>query len=142
MVLSEGAKQFTTSTDEDAGISRVAFRLGTHALLFELQLPKRNDPEFTTFKLGSVTKQRTDAAAYKAWEQACRSKWRALLLSVKAKLVSVAAGVESFEEAFLASLVVNNEGRSQRFGNLAVKAIHESYTQPGGLPQLMAGPTT
>jgi len=139
MVLSEGAKQFTTSNDEDAGVARIAFRLKNHALLFELQLPKRDALEFTSYRLGSRVKTRTPDAAFKSWEQACRAKWRALLLTVKAKLVSVASGVESFEEAFLAALVVNNEGRSQRFGNLAVKAIHDSYTRPGGLPQLISG---
>lgn len=34
-----------------------------------------------------------------------RSKWRALLLVVRARLESVAAGIETFEEAFLANTV-------------------------------------
>jgi hypothetical protein len=35
-----------------------------------------------------------------------RQKWRALLLCIKAKLESVASGIETFEEAFLAHVVM------------------------------------
>lgn len=138
LVLSEGASRFTTSSDEDRGVAMVAFRLHNHSLLFELKLPKRDAQAFHTYKLGSVTKRREPAAAFKLWEQACRAQWRALFLAVKAKLVSVAAGVETFEDAFLSAIVVNDSGKARRFGELAVKAIQESYVR-GGPPQLMAG---
>lgn len=39
-------------------------------------------------------------------EQAARAKWRALLLCIKAKLESVEAGIETFEDAFLAHVVM------------------------------------
>lgn len=39
-------------------------------------------------------------------EGAARERWRALFLTLKAKLVSVEAGVETFEEAFLPHLVL------------------------------------
>jgi len=39
-------------------------------------------------------------------DQLRRSLWRSLLLSIKAKLESVAAGIETFEEAFLAHVVM------------------------------------
>lgn len=38
--------------------------------------------------------------------QSRRQKWRALLLCIKAKLESVASKIESFEEAFLAHVVM------------------------------------
>lgn len=83
--------------------------------------------------------RRTVPEQLAAQEQACRSSWRALLLVIKAKLVSVESGVESFEEAFLAQLVVkDDEGRSVRFGTRAVRAINEAYTR-NGPPQLMLG---
>ncbi|WP_210386043.1 hypothetical protein [Phyllobacterium sp. SYP-B3895] len=47
---------------------------------------------------------RTKDQQLQAWEQACRSRWRALLLSIKAKLESVEAGIETFEDAFLAHI--------------------------------------
>jgi hypothetical protein len=39
-------------------------------------------------------------------ERTRRQKWRALLLCIKAKLESVASGIETFEEAFLAHVVM------------------------------------
>ena len=38
--------------------------------------------------------------------QARRSQWRALMLCIKAKLESVASNIETFEEAFLAHVVM------------------------------------
>lgn len=139
LVISEGGKNFTTSHDSDKGTAMVAFRLAGHMLLFELTLPKVEEYRYKPTKRAYGPKpERTDAERVRAWEQACRAKWRALLLSVKAKLVSVAAGVETFEDAFLGSIMVNNEGRAQRFSKIAVKAIAESY-KGNGLPQLIAG---
>lgn len=103
-------------------------------VMFELPLPKADG-----FKVNGLRRTRTPEKQHDAWEQACRSSWRALLLAIKAKLVSVESGVESFEEAFLAQLVVrDDEGRSVRFGTRAVKAIAEAYTRNGS-PQLMLG---
>ena len=103
-------------------------------VMFELPLPK---PEL--FRLDGRRRPRTVEKQHDAWEQGCRSSWRALFLAIKAKLVSVASGVESFEEAFLAQIVVPAEaGGSERFGKRAVKAIAESYVS-NGPPRLMLG---
>lgn len=103
-------------------------------VMFELPLPKTDG-----FRLNGLRHQRTPEKQHQAWEQACRSSWRALLLAIKAKLVSVESGVESFEEAFLAQLVVqDDQGRAVRFGTRAVKAIAEAYVR-NGPPQLLLG---
>lgn len=86
------AKQFGTATDHDRHEARVQFRLHDRIVRFVIGLP---DPK----KLG--TGQRL--------EQAERQKWRALLLVIKAKLESVENGIETFEEAFLANVVLPND---------------------------------
>ncbi len=43
--------------------------------------------------------------------QDCRSRWRGLLLCIKAKFESINRGVETFEEAFLAH-VMTEDGRT------------------------------
>jgi hypothetical protein len=40
------------------------------------------------------------------WEQACRQSWRALALVIKAKLEAVESGITSFEDEFLAHIVM------------------------------------
>jgi hypothetical protein len=103
-------------------------------VMFELPLPKLD-----AFRFNGNRQVRSHEKQHEAWEQACRSSWRALLLAIKAKLVSVESGVESFEEAFLAQLVVKDEdGRSVRFGTRAVKAIADAYVR-NGPPQLLLG---
>jgi hypothetical protein len=103
-------------------------------VMFELPLPK-----VEAFKLDGLRRTRSPEKQHAAWEQGCRSSWRALLLAIKAKLVSVESGVESFEEAFLAQLVVkDDEGRNVRFGTRAVQAIANAYTR-NGPPQLLLG---
>lgn len=47
-----------------------------------------------------------ETSRVKNWEQINRGRWRLLLLCIKAKLESVASGVETFEESFLAHVVM------------------------------------
>jgi hypothetical protein len=50
--------------------------------------------------------QRSQQGAYKEWERACRQRWRALGLVIKAKLESVESGIETFEKAFMPYLLL------------------------------------
>lgn len=65
--------------------------------------------------------------------QARRQRGRALLLVIKAKLESIESGVETFEQAFLANVVMP-DGRT--VADHAVPAIEHAYAT-GQTPQLM-----
>ena len=95
--------------------------------LFE-QLERLNDDNLTPEQLEREAK-RGDAMVFEAHQrrirfdlplpegnsdknaQAIRQRWRALLLCIKAKLESVESKIESFEDAFLAHVVMP-DGRS------------------------------
>lgn len=77
-----------------------------------------------------------EAARQKWLEQEERTKWRALLLTIKAKLVSVENGVESFEEAFLAHLVLPG---GETVGQKALPHIREAV-ETGKMQPLALGP--
>lgn len=62
----------------------------------------------------------------KAYEQACRQRWRALNLAVKAKLEAVSSGIASFEEEFLAHIVLPN---GKTVGNLLVPQLGRAYLE-------------
>lgn len=82
----------------------IQFRAHDRLVKFVITLPDRNDAEFQfTPSRGS---RRSPGDAKKAWEQACRQKWRALALVVKAKLEAVDAGIAEFEDEFLAYTVL------------------------------------
>jgi len=79
----------------------LVFEMAGRRIVFHLPLPNRMDKQFIMTGRG---KQRTEPAALAAWEQACRSRWRALFLCIKAKLESIESGIETFEDAFLAHI--------------------------------------
>jgi hypothetical protein len=62
-----------------------------------------------------------------------RQRGRALLLVIKAKLESTESGVETFEQAFLANVVMPD---GQTIADKAVPLIAEAYAS-GKTPQLM-----
>lgn len=82
----------------------LVFEMAERRIVFHLPLPSQGDKQFTHYKRGYTEYQRTADAALGAWEQACRSRWRALFLCIKAKLESIESGIETFEDAFLAHI--------------------------------------
>lgn len=71
-------------------------------------------------------------------EQKVRAIWRALLLSVKAKLVSVDQKIETFEEAFMAHVVMPD---GKTVAEHALPAIARAY-ETGNMPPLLPGPSS
>jgi hypothetical protein len=65
-----------------------------------------------------------DCKTEKAQDQLIRQRWRALLLAIKAKLESIESGIETFEEAFLAHIVLPN---GQTMAEWATPQIESSY---------------
>lgn len=66
-----------------------------------------------------------------------REKWRALFLAIKAKLVSVDTDIETFEEAFLAHVVLAD---GSTVGQHARPAIEHQY-KTGQMVPLLGGPS-
>lgn len=96
-----GADRFAYFTE--AGKAVIVFEAKDRRLRFDLPLPA-----------GEGDKE----------QKTRRQKWRALLLCIKAKLESVASGIESFEEAFLAHVVLPN---GQTVADHIAPRIAESY---------------
>jgi len=111
-----GATEFAhMESDAQAAIT---FTMRGRRVLFRLAMPDRKAREFT--HTDAMNKRRTPAAAETAWEQACRSRWRALALVIKAKLEAVEVGIVVFEDEFLANTVP--PGASATYG----EAVRES----------------
>jgi hypothetical protein len=95
-----GASEFAYSTRE--GLVQLAFRIRDTEIAMKIPMPKRNERRFTHSSRGP----RTESAQEAEFEQACRQRWRAVALLVKAKLEAVAAGISTVEEEFLADVLV------------------------------------
>lgn len=97
-----GADKFMVGSDKMRAI--LCFGLNGRMVQFELPLPDRTEKRFwITPKRGW---KRSESEAYKEWEQACRTRWRALRLCIQAKLEAVQVGITSFESEFLAHFVM------------------------------------
>lgn len=85
-----GADQFVVGWSGDTE-ARVQCRVNAKFLRFVLPMPPREERRFRS---------------QQKYEQEVRRRWRALVLVVKAKLEAVASGISTFEEEFLAHIVM------------------------------------
>ena len=92
---------------EKAGAVQIAFSMSGRNILFKMTLPEK--------------------------DQAERSIWRAMLLTIKGKLESAERGIETFEEAFLANIVMT-DGRT--VAEHTAPAIENHYNGENAVPLL------
>jgi hypothetical protein len=69
------------------------------------------------------------------YEQECRRRWRCLALVIKAKLEAVQTGIVTFEEEFLAHIIIPGEGET--FATWAAPQIAAAYERGTRLPPLL-----
>ncbi len=125
-----GATSFLYGTQESHAV--VMFEMCERRIKFVLQLPSRNAKEFHHTPAGRRT--RSDSYAYRAWEQACRQRWRALALVIKAKLEAVESKITMFEEEFLAHIVLPDGRTMGEFVVPQIAVAYESKRMPLMLP--------
>lgn len=104
---------------------------------FHLPLPSRDERRFTHHSRG----YRTPESAEREWEQACRQRWRALALVVKAKLEAVESGISSFEDEFLAYIMLPDGNTVGGWIGPQLDAAYDPDrgVMPVGLPLLQLG---
>ena len=96
-----GAHKFVYGWDrEEAVIAFVVHNEGSgeqRQVRFKVSVPPREN-----FETSPAGRWRSDDQVEKHWEQAQRTRWRALLLVIKAKLEAIESGIATFEDEFLA----------------------------------------
>lgn len=125
-----GAQQFVSGWDQDRAV--IGFRAENRVIRFTLPLPSKVEFE----KTPKGRRRRNQDDAFRAWEQACRQRWRALSLVIKAKLEAVASGIAMFEDEFLAYIQLPT---GQTMGEWAKPQIAKAYDgkrMPAMLPGL------
>jgi hypothetical protein len=109
------AKATSTAVFEEERRAAIAFEMAGRRIMFHLPLDKSDN------------------------EQRRRARWRGLLLCIKAKLESVEAGIESFEDAFLAHVMMPDGSTVGEHTRPRIKAAYESGTMQPLLPAPGAG---
>ena len=126
-----GADQFMYGYDQNRAV--VGFRMAGRQIRFLLPMPDKNSSEFTKTSTG---RERKESQAYASWEQACRQKWRALFLVIKAKLEAVESGISIFDDEFMANIVLPDGRTVSDFMLPQVEAAYENGEMPMMLPDL------
>ncbi len=123
------ATRFGYMWDEGAAI--VAFTVKGRQVKFELPLPDRDAPEF--FYTHGGRHGRVGEFSERMYEQAIKQRWRALALVIKAKLEAVETGIVTFEEEFMAHIVLPD---GSTVGEWMTPQIEQAYLT-AKMPPLM-----
>ena len=111
-------------------LATVIFAMENRRIRFVLELP---DPEDFRYTNHSPPRERSNRAQREAHDQACRQRWRALLLVIKAKLEAVTAGISTIETEFLANIVLPDNTTA---GEWMLPQIDRAY-RTGEMPPLL-----
>jgi hypothetical protein len=130
MITRYGATKSAFMTENRRAI--ILFECKGRRVMFDLPLPCAGDKRFQRDGRGSL---RSAQKIKGAWEQACRQKWRALAFVIKAKLEAVESGITSFEDEFLAHIVMPD---GKTVGTHIIPRIAEAYEANGMVPLLPA----
>jgi hypothetical protein len=130
-----GADQFAYGWANEQAM--IGFRAHDRQVRFMLPLPDRNDDEFQ-FTPTKRDRRSVDAAE-REWEKACRQRWRALALVVKAKLEAVESGITEFEDEFLAHIVLPDGSTAGQWMRPQIAEAYDRGLMPSMLPALGTG---
>jgi hypothetical protein len=127
-----GATAFAYMTE--GPMAALLFKKDGWQVRITLPLPDAKERRFTHL---DSWRARSETAARNLYEQALRERWRALYMIVKAKLVAIDSGVETFESAFLAQMLLPDH---QTVGQWLEPQLHDVYAS-GRMPPLLPSAT-
>lgn len=137
LLARHGAQRFGFGEDSDGDARWAVLQFAAAGRAVRLRVPYKPVREGDV--QAKARRSRTKTAAevrFDAHEQEARRIWRVIAWNLKARLVAVEEGVETFEEAFLAHLLDERTGMT----------IYESLVRDGGVqldaplhPELPAG---
>ena len=132
LVQQHGANQFVSGYKVNLAV--IGFTMDGRQIRFLLPLPDKQAREY--WYTPGRGQRRTDEAAHTAWEQACRSRWRALYLIVKAKLEAVDAEISTVEREFLYDIVLPDGQTAGEWMAPQIETAYETGQMPAMLPML------
>lgn len=127
ILMRYGAAGFMRGWDQQKAY--LAFQFKGRQVKFVVPMPNHADFKYT--ETGRTRK--SEASVTEAWEQGCRQRWRALKLVIQAKLEAVETGISTFEDEFMANILLPN---GETVGDWAKPQIEHAYLT-GEMPPLL-----
>jgi hypothetical protein len=151
LLVKHGAGQYGTAHDDASGFALAFFTLGGRQIRLQIPIPKPDafaDPKLLSWqnkRAGHVTPQTWDRLGEVSrtqwvraqWEQACRTRWRCMLLIVKAKLELIGMKLSTVDREFLADITLPG---GQSVGEWLRPGIEKAYLGGHMPPMLGAAP--
>jgi hypothetical protein len=128
-----------SGVDHELHRATVQFQANNRIIRFEISLPNPADPAYKRIKNSYL--QRSGAGVLKVVEQTTRTRWRALLLVIKAKLESIESGIATFDDEFLAHIVLPNQQTVAQYIGPTVARMYETGRMLPADRQLTSGET-
>jgi hypothetical protein len=125
-----GASSFASGWQGDVAV--IAFEAHGRRVKFVLPMPNRKDARFTKDPRASW-REVSELQQKERYDAEVRRLWRALLLAIKAKLEVVESGIATFEQEFLAHIVLPH---GPTVGDWAAPELEKIY-RTGGMPPLL-----
>lgn len=132
LIQKYGAGQYVSGYKENVAV--IGFLMEQRQIRFILPLPNKNDSRF--WYTPERRNKRTEQQALSAWEQACRSKWRALYLIIKAKLEAIESGISTVEKEFLYHIVLPDGKTVGEWMAPQLETVYSEGNMPAMLPML------
>lgn len=138
LLKDRGATQFMSAFDHTSGSAIVGWTLGGRMVRLSIPLPAQDEKRFRfkrhrgVFSYREWPKERQRLL----WEQACRSRWRGVLLIVLAKFEAIETGISTFEREFLSDMVMAD---GSTVGQWVAPQLEDMYAS-GRMPRLLPGP--
>jgi hypothetical protein len=128
-----GATSFASGWQ--GGVAVIAFEAKGRRIKFTLPLPDAKD-KGVTHKRNDGWNGPTETEKKERVEQETRRRWRALALAIKAKLEVVESGIATFEQEFMAHVVLPNGATVGEWMEPQLDSVYRSGHMP---PLLTAG---
>ena len=132
LIQKAGAEQFVSGYKENMAV--IGFTLDNRQIRFILPIPDKSDKKY--WYTPERRNKRTEEQAYAAWEQACRAKWRALYLIIKAKLEAVESGISTIEREFFYDIVLPDGQTIGEYMAPQLESVYATGKMPPLLPML------
>lgn len=123
ILMKYGADQFAGGWAEAKAV--ITFRMKGRFIRVEMPMPEK----------GKTRDKRGYSISQAQAEQEVRRRWRAMVLYIKAKLESVESEIVSFEEAFMAHIVLPNRQTVSQFMQPQIESAYSN----GQMPKLLPG---
>jgi hypothetical protein len=116
------------------GTAMILFEAKSRQVRFEVTLPSM--AEFAKVTKWGKEREATPEQMHGSYEQACRQRWRALALVIKAKLEAVESGISTFEQEFMGNIVLPN---GKTVGQWMAPQLEQAYANNKMPPMLQLG---